>query len=153
MMYHFLKDFFTYHIMPETLSQAKNSYICLMCNGKYTTRNKANYSKTKKHIVALNKNNSNNINNNSNNINNNSNNTGNLTWIEERANELREEFEIIQKILDKSVRNLSNSEIYILVKIRTGNTIALPITSHSPPTPPILTHSPNHPTPLVLSFL
>ena len=71
--------------MPETLSQAKNSYICLMCNGKYTTRNKATHSKTKKHILALNKNNSNNsINNNSNS----NNNTENLTSIEERANEL-----------------------------------------------------------------
>ena len=46
------------------------------------------------------------------------------------------------EILDKSVRNLSNSEIDTLVKIRTGNTRAVPITSHSPPTPPILTHSP-----------
>ena len=112
MIYHFLKDFlFTYHIMSETLSQAKNSYICLMRNEKYTTRNKASHSKTKKHILALNKNNSssngNNSNNNSNN-NNNNNNNNNLTCIEERANELREEFEIIQKILDKSVRNLSN---------------------------------------------
>ena len=119
--------------MPETLSQAKNSYICLMCIGKYTTRNKATHSETKKHILALNKNNSNN---------NSNNNTGNLTCIEERANELRVEFDIIQKILDKSVRNLSNSEIDILVKIRTGNTRSVPITSHSPPTPPILIHSP-----------
>ena len=133
--------------MPETLSQAKNSYICLMCNGKYTTRNKATHSKTKKHILALNDNNSNNSNNNSNN------NTGNLTCIEERANELQEEFEIIQNILDKSVQNLSNSEIDILVKIRTGNTRAVPITSHSPPTPPILTHSPKPSDPHVLSFL
>ena len=132
--------------MPETLSQAKNSYICLMCNGKYTTRNKATHAKTKKHIPALNKNNSNNSNNNSNN------NTGNLTCREERANELWEEFEIIQQILDKTVRNLSNSDIDILVKIRTGNTRAVPITSHSQPTPTILTHSPNHSTPSSCHF-
>ena len=110
--------------MPETLSQAKNSYICLMCNEKYTTRNKATHSETKKHILALNKNNSNN---------NSNNNTGNLTCIEERANELRVEFDIIQKILDKSVRNLSNDEIDILVKICIGNPRSVPITSHPPP--------------------
>ena len=114
--------------MSEILSQAKNSYICLMCNVKYTTRNKATHSKTKKHILALNKNNSNG--------NNSNNNTGNLTCIEERANELREEFEIIQKILDKSVRNLSNSEIYILVRIRIGNTRFV--------SPPIHHHPHNH---------
>ena len=109
--------------MSETLSQAKNSYICLMCNGKYTTRNKATHSKAKKHILALNKNNSNS---NGNNSNNNINSTGNLTCIEKRANELRQEFEIIQKILDKSVRNLSNNEIDILVKICIGNTRTVP---------------------------
>ena len=136
--------------MPETLSQAKNSYICLICNGKYTTRNKATHSKTKKHILALNKNNSDSNGNNSyNNSNNSNNNTRNLTCIEERANELREEFEIIQKILDKSVRNMSNDEIDILVKIRTGNTRSVPITSHSPPTLPITSHSP--PTPPILT--
>ena len=91
-------------------------------------KKQSNSFKTKKHILSLNKNNSNN--------------TGNLTCIEERANELREEFEIIQKILDKLVRNLSDSEIDIVAKIRTGNTRAVPITSHSQPTPPILTHSP-----------
>ena len=60
--------------MSETLSQANNSYICLMCNGKYTTRNKATHSKTKKHILTLNKNNSISNDNNSNNNSNNSNN-------------------------------------------------------------------------------
>ena len=140
--------------MPETLSQAKNSYICLMCNGKYTTRNKATHSKTKKHILALNNNNSNNNNSNNNNSNNNNsnNNTDNLNYIEERANELREEFEIIQKISDKSVRNLNNSEIDILVKIRIGNTRSVPITSHSPPTPSILTHSPKPSDPSACHF-
>ena len=70
------------------------------------------------------------------------NSSDNLDYIEVRVSELREEFEIIQKILHKSVENLSNREIDILVKIRTGNTRSVPITSHSPPTPPILTHSP-----------
>ena len=117
-----LKRFlFTYNIIPKTLSQAKNSYICVMCNGKYTTRNKANHSKTKKHILALNKINSNN---------NSNNNTRNRTCIEERANELREDFEIIQKILDKSVKKLSNDEIDILVKIWIGNPRSVPITCH-----------------------
>ena len=71
----------------------------------------------------------------------------NLNYIEVCVNELREEFEIIQKILDKSVRNLSKSEIDILAKIRTGNTRSVPITSHSPPTQPILTNSPKQSEP------
>ena len=76
--------------------------------------------------------------------------------MEERANELREEFEIIQMILDKPVRNLSNSEIDILVKICTGNTRSVPIISHPRPPPqpqPILTHSTHQSAPPYCDFL
>ena len=62
----------------------------------------------------------------------------------------KKEFEIIQKILNKSVRNLSNSEIDILVKICPGNTSSVPITTDppSPPQPqPILIHSPHQSAP------
>ena len=75
--------------MSETLSQAKNSYICLMCNGKYTTRNKATHSKTKKHILAFNKNNSNS---NGNNNNNNSNNSRNVLMSYEKNSRLFKRF-------------------------------------------------------------
>ena len=113
---------------------------CLICNGTYMVQNKSRHLKSKKHLLAL--------------ENKSEITSENLNYFTVHVNKLQNGLQVSRGILDKLVRDLSNNEKDILVKICAGATISttsqsrLPPPQSLPPPPP----PPLQSAPLVLRF-
>ena len=112
------------------------SEICLICNRTYMVQNKSRHLKSKKHLLAL--------------ENKSENTSENLNYFTVHVNKLQNELQVSRGILDKLVRDLSNNDKDILVKICAGAKItttsqsrqAPPQSSPPPPLAPLQSASP-----------
>ena len=106
------------------------SEICLICNETYMVQNKSRHLKSNKHLLAL------------------ENKSENLNYFTVHVNKLQNELQVSRSILDKSVRDLSNNEIDMVVNICAGATITttsqsrLPPPQSPPPPPPPIQSAP-----------